>query len=78
MKTLNITVAATLVLLIQGCASPKEWARANTSIDEYNKDAAYCNAQMWSIPNGNAFQMAMFEFNCMQAKGYVRVPSEKK
>ena len=65
------------LLMLTGCAAPEQWARANTSIDDYNKDAAHCNAQMWSIPNANAFQMAMFEYKCMQAKGYGKVPVKK-
>lgn len=68
---------ATFVMFIQGCAAPEQWVKANTSIDEYNKDAAHCNAQMWSIPNANAFQMAMFEYQCMKSKGYVKVPMPK-
>lgn len=66
------------LVMLYGCAAPTQWARANTNIDDYNKDAASCNAQMWSIPNGNAFQMAMFEYQCMKSKGYVKVPMDKK
>jgi hypothetical protein len=63
-------------VMLFGCAAPEKWARSNTSIDEYNKDAADCNARMWSIPNGNALQMAMFELQCMKSKGYRKVPAE--
>jgi hypothetical protein len=62
------------LVILSGCAAPEKWARSNTSIDEYSKDEADCNARMWSIPNGNALQMVMFELQCMRSKGYQKVP----
>jgi hypothetical protein len=55
-----------------GCATQNEsvWFKSGASAQEFEMDRGQCNAQAFSLANGNIYQIAIIQNQCLQGKGW--------
>ena len=61
-----------LALILAGCATQNQsaWFRSGANQQDFETDKGYCNAQAFSLANGNIYQIAIIQNQCLQGKGW--------
>jgi hypothetical protein len=72
MKTSHLLTGITLSLL--GCAHTQPyWEKQGASNQDFQMDLGQCQAQAFSLANGNLFQIAIVQNSCLRGKGWYQV-----
>lgn len=60
------------ITLLNGCATKPQsvWYKSGSSEQEFEMERAQCNAQAFSLANGNLYQMVIIQNQCLQGKGW--------
>lgn len=64
--------AVLLLIALAGCATPRHWARADATTDDFYRDDGQCKAQAFAVPGAPLIQAAMVYNACMRGKGWRR------
>ena len=75
-KSLNFVFLFFISQIFSGCVTPPPqsvWHKAGSSAQEFEMERAQCNAQAFSLANGNLFQMTLIQNQCLQGKGWYLV-----
>ena len=79
-KSLHVRYFIYLVVLaLPGCVSQPDWAweKAGATQNDFHADAGQCRAQAFSVPGGQAGQVALVYVSCLEGKGWYRVAAAK-
>ena len=75
-KNLIFAFLCFISLIFTGCATPPPqsvWYKAGSSSQEFDMERAQCNAQAFSLPNGNLLQISIIQDQCLRGKGWYPV-----
>ena len=74
MNTKLLIVGITLLLLNSCATQPQSvWYKSGSSAQEFEMEKGQCNAQAFSLANGNLYQIAIIQNQCLQGKGWYLV-----
>lgn len=70
-------VVAVLALALAGCATQPSytWQKPGSSSYDFDSESGQCRAQAFSIPGVGMMRAALVFENCLQGKGWRKVPS---
>lgn len=68
----KLIIFSTIALVLNGCATQPQsvWYKSGSSAQEFEMDRGQCNAQAFSLANGNLYQIAIIQNQCLQGKGW--------